>query len=201
MCIRDSTLSMYPGSLSVGMAQRIVLAIALASNPRLLVLDEPTTGLDMTNVYKVIDLLGELRVERNLTLLLISHDIGVVGTIADRIAIMYAGYVVETGGRADVLKRGGIHHPYTDALLASVPEVPSEGRLGLRGFPGAAEGTLSFVQGPSPDNRGGCPGCPFVERCQRASEPMRERCRILCPGFAEVEPGHHVRCFLYGGPG
>jgi ABC-type dipeptide/oligopeptide/nickel transport system ATPase component len=222
----DLTLAMYPGSLSIGMAQRIVLAIALASNPRLLIADEPTTGLDMTNVYKVIELLEELRAERNLTLLLISHDVGIVGTIASRIAVMYAGHVVETGGREDVLKRGGFHHPYTDALLASVPE-SNAGFLDPSGFldtpslkdyaspdnsagpgnppvqagshgPGGRK--LSFVEGRVPDNRGECPGCPFLERCPRASGPIRERCSTRCPGFFEVEPGHVIRCFLFGGP-
>jgi ABC-type dipeptide/oligopeptide/nickel transport system ATPase component len=210
----ELTLAMYAGSLSIGMAQRIVLAIALASNPRLLIADEPTTGLDMTNVYKVIELLEELRVERNLTLILISHDVGIVGTIASRIAVMYAGYVVETGGREEVLKRGGLHHPYTDALLASVPEDPMglfdsmshenpagvENPAGQAGFHGTEGRKLSFVEGCAPDNRGECPGCPFLDRCPRASGPIRERCSTRCPGFFEVEPGHLVRCFLFGGP-
>jgi ABC-type dipeptide/oligopeptide/nickel transport system ATPase component len=237
-------LAMYPGSLSIGMAQRVVLAIALASNPRLLIADEPTTGLDMTNVYKVIELLEELRTDRNLTLLLISHDVGVVGTIANRIAVMYAGHIVETGPKGDVLRRGGFHHPYTDALLSSVPEEPSglsvpsdlSGSTGLpgssgvsvpsgysempdvrnatgfdnstaseylsgrTGVHGAEERKLSFVEGRTPDNRGECPGCPFLERCPRAAGRIRELCLTGCPGFFEVEPGHFVRCFLFGGP-
>ena len=188
----ELVMNMYPDSLSVGMAQRVVLAIAISSNPKLLVADEPTTGLDTTNTRKVTELLLELKKERNLTLILISHDLGIVGDIADRIVVMYAGHVVEHGSRGDVLREaGGEHHPYTKALLGSIPRETDM----------ASAKRLEGIAGRAPDNRSEMRGCPFRERCPEAAGTTAKKCASECPEFHETSPGHFIRCHLSGGAG
>ncbi|MCK4802947.1 MAG: ABC transporter ATP-binding protein, partial [Spirochaetes bacterium] len=151
----DVVMNMHSSSLSVGIAQRVVIAIALSSNPRLLIADEPTTGLDTTNVHKIIELLEILMSEMNLTLIFISHNIHLVSTIASDIAVMYAGIIVEHGMRKDVIKtRRGPKHPYTEALVSSVP-TDSDIKRGKK---------LRIIQGSVPNNKVAITGCPFLTR-------------------------------------
>jgi oligopeptide/dipeptide ABC transporter ATP-binding protein len=184
----EEIMYLYPSQLSQGMAQRVVIAVALCSDPRLLIADEPTSGLDTTHRYKIIDLLESLTARLDLTLLLISHNIHIVGLIAHRVVVMYAGLVVETGGKREVIERKrGIKHPYTEALIASIP-TDADIRRGKR---------LGVIFGTVPNNKLDIRGCPFMERCPYSRGKIRERCRGACPDLIEVSPGHFIRCYLY----
>ncbi len=153
----DRILPSYPHQLSGGLCQRVAIALALAGRPRVLVADEPTTALDVTIQAQVIDLLAELRETTGLAVILISHDLGVVADICDRIAVMYAGEIVETGPAERVLEAPA--HPYTAGLLASRPRLQGP-RQALATIPGSA---------PVPGARPG--GCAFAPRCARAAAP------------------------------
>jgi oligopeptide/dipeptide ABC transporter ATP-binding protein len=169
----------YPHQLSGGMRQRVMIAIALACDPSLLIADEPTTALDVTIQAQILDLLRELKSERNLSLLLITHDLGVIAETADRVAVMYAGRIVEDAPVRALFDDP--RHPYTRGLLASIP-VPGQGRR-LR----AIEGTVpSLSRLP--------PGCPFEPRCP----DRRLDCRVTPPGRVAVDDARGVRCLLYG---
>ena len=167
----------YPHQLSGGLRQRVMIALALAGDPTLLIADEPTTGLDATTQARIVDLLRDLVARRGLSLLLISHDLAVVGACADRVAVMYAGQIVEEGPVRAILETPG--HPYTRGLLASVPGATPG--VPLRGIEGAPPRLGEFA-----------PGCPFSARC-----PERfDRCETV-----EPEPWAHVagtvaRCHL-----
>ncbi len=175
----------YPFGLSGGMCQRAMIAMALAAEPALLVADEPTTGLDATLQSRIVELLGELKSETGITTLLISHDIGVIRGLSDRVAVMYAGTVVETGPAARVLQPHGTH-PYTAALLASVPDAQT-----IRN-----KSALQAIEGEVPDTVNLPRGCRFYGRCNRVTEAVRERCAHAQPPLAEVAPGHKMRCWL-----
>ncbi len=190
----ETIMSMYPRSLSVGMAQRVIIAIALCSNPRLLIADEPTIGLDTTNIYKIIELLETLRAKMNLTLVLISHNIRIVSTIANDIIVMYAGIVVECGVRKDVIRGRfgtkhpyGAKHPYTEALVSSIPS-DADIRKGKK---------LKEIPGSVRNNKREMNCCPFLERCSYAVGKIRKLCESRCPELVEVSPQHFVRCYLY----
>jgi oligopeptide transport system ATP-binding protein len=156
----DSALHAFPHQFSGGMRQRIAIAVALACRPKLLVADEPTTALDVTVQAGIIRLLDRLRNELGLTIVLITHDLGVLSAIADRVAIFYAGRVVEAGSRADVL--GGPRHPYTRGLLDALPH------------PEAADRPLIAIHGAPPTPRNVPPGCAFHPRCRYAQASCRE---------------------------
>jgi peptide/nickel transport system ATP-binding protein len=166
--------SEYPHQLSGGMRQRAMIAAALACRPPLLIADEPTTALDVTLQAQIIDLLLRLREERRLSILLITHDLGVVAELAHRVAVLYAGQIVESAGVAALFRRP--LHPYTRALLAAVPRLDRGGRL-------------ATIEGAVPDPTRYPPGCRFAPRCPAALEACRQPQELR-----ELEPGHWVRC-------
>jgi oligopeptide/dipeptide ABC transporter ATP-binding protein len=160
----SEALRAYPHQFSGGMRQRIAIAIALACRPKLLIADEPTTALDVTVQAGILRLLDRLRRENDLAVILITHDLGVMSAIADRVSIFYAGRVVESGSRADVLRLP--RHPYTRALLDALPHPELRGNQPLVAIPGSP---------PSPGNIP--PGCAFHPRCAFA----RDDCRLHVP--------------------
>jgi len=167
----------YPHQLSGGQRQRVMIAMAIVNRPRLLIADEPTTALDVTVQAQILDLLAELREKFKLAMLFISHDLAVVSRVADRVAVMYAGQIVETGGAREVLQRP--LHPYTRGLMNSVPTLKTDRTRPLR----TVEGTVPVAANLPP-------GCAFEPRCdQRLSA-----CTQLRPELVELAPGHWVRC-------
>jgi oligopeptide transport system ATP-binding protein len=163
----DGTLHAFPHQFSGGMRQRIAIAVALACRPKLLIADEPTTALDVTVQAGIIRLLDRLRNESGLTIVLITHDLGVLSSVADRVGIFYAGRVVEAGGRSDVL--GHPRHPYTRGLLDALPH------------PEAAATPLVAIQGAPPTPRHVPPGCAFHPRCRYARGSCAEEIPPLVP--------------------
>ena len=172
----ESRLRSYPFELSGGMQQRVMIAMALASEPKLLVADEPTTALDVTIQAQILDLLRDLKQRLGMAILLITHNLGIVGDMADRVAVMYAGHIVELSPAWELLRRP--LHPYTRALMASVPK--------LRGD----ADRLSAIPGNVPRLGNFPPGCRFTPRCPIA----RPECSNKIPDLIEVEPGRFVRC-------
>ncbi len=168
----------YPHQLSGGMQQRVVIAIALASDPKLLVLDEPTTGLDATVEASVLDLVRTLQAETNAAVLLIAHNLGVIRTLCDRVGVMYAGKIVEEGSAASLFERP--EHPYTLGLLRSLP------RRGVR----RSERALSTIPGNLPQIGTNLPTCVFVDRCPLATD----LCRTVEPPIVAVGEGRWTRC-------
>ncbi len=168
----------YPHQFSGGMKQRIVISIALACNPRLLIADEPTTALDVTIQAQILDLINRLIRKNHASMLLITHDLGVVAQNCDRIAIMYAGEIVEEGGVYDIFDHPS--HPYTKGLLNSIPKLEQN------------EKRLQPINGLPPDPTRLPEGCNFYDRC-----PYRiDRCEKENPGPVELTPSHRCRCFL-----
>ncbi len=174
----EARLAQYPHELSGGMKQRVMIAIAIACRPALLIADEPTTALDVTIQAQIMLLLRELSRELNMALLLITHDLGVVAHFAERVSVMYAGKIVEHGSVRDIFKRPG--HPYTQALLAALPD-PS--RRGKR---------LEAIAGRVPPLTMLPPGCAFCARCPHAFEP----CPTEQPPLFEISPAHRAACWL-----
>jgi oligopeptide/dipeptide ABC transporter ATP-binding protein len=173
----------YPHELSGGMQQRVMIAMALASHPELLIADEPTTALDVTIQAQILDLIRRLRGETGMTVILVTHNLGIVADMADRVIVMYAGHTVEQAGTGALL--ADPLHPYTRALLAAVPEL---GRAGKE---------LYTIPGTVPSPAQYPPGCRFVDRCPLAasrSADDRERCRTTVPDWRELRTGHHCRC-------
>jgi len=166
----------YPHQLSGGMRQRVMIAMALACRPRLLIADEPTTALDVTIQAQILDLIDSLRRQEEMGLILITHDLGIVAEHARHTAVMYAGSLVEYAATSDLFAEP--LHPYTEMLLASLPQ---KGRAGepLRVIPGALPVAGEVV-----------PGCPFAPRCPRQAA----ECQTGMPELRELRPGHQVRC-------
>jgi len=177
----------HPYGLSGGMCQRAMIAMALAAEPRMLIADEPTTGLDATIQARIVDLLAELKERLGMTMVLISHDIGVIARLADRIAVLYGGRVMETGPAAQVLGETLTGHPYTQALLASIPRADNV----------REKGRLAAIEGEVLDTINVPRGCRYRERCQRIHDGIRARCAEAEPELVEVAPGRRVRCWLY----
>jgi peptide/nickel transport system ATP-binding protein len=174
-------LDEYPFQLSGGMKQRVMIALALAAEPELLVADEPTTALDVTIQAQVLEVLARLQRERGMAILLITHDLGVVAGMAHRVAVMYAGQIVEVGTRTAFFRAP--QHPYARKLFAALPGA------------GARGAALEVIPGQVPSLAGAFPGCRFVDRCEHAFE----RCRTEPPGWTRVGEGHLVRCHLREG--
>lgn len=172
----------YPHQLSGGMQQRVMIAMALASEPKLLVADEPTTALDVTIQAQIIELLCELKSRLGMSILLITHNLGIVGDIADRVAVMYAGQIVEQAPVLALLSRP--LHPYTQALMNSVPKL------------GGDKQRLAAIPGNVPDLNSLPSGCRFHPRCARA----RSDCRTKLADLLEVEPQRWVRCHYWNAP-
>jgi len=175
----ESRLRNYPHEMSGGMQQRVMIAMALASQPRLLVADEPTTALDVTIQAQIIELLRDLRRQLGMAILLITHNLGIVGDLADDVAVMYAGQIVENGPAREVLKRS--LHPYTQALIQSVPKL------------GAEVGRLTAIPGTVPLPGAFPIGCRFHPRCPKAQPD----CSTQMPELASVANGRLVRCPLW----
>jgi len=172
-------LSDYPHQFSGGMRQRAMIAMALACNPALLIADEPTTNLDVTIQAQILDLVKRLRDHLSMSMIWITHDMGVIAGLADRVNVMYAGFVVETAAIEEVY--GNPLHPYTNALLQSLPR--------MDGSPGEQ---LASIDGLPPELYVLPPGCPFAPRC----EFVREICWQQNPSLGEVAPGHKIACWV-----
>lgn len=170
----------YPHSFSGGMRQRAMIAMALACNPKLLIADEATTNLDVTIQAQILELMLDLRKEFGSSILLITHNMGVVAELADRIAVMYAGWMVELADAATIFESP--RHPYTKALLASIP------RLDIK------QEHIFSIPGEVPNLIAPPLGCRFAPRCELATD----RCKQSCPKMEEIDPGHLVACFEHG---
>jgi len=178
----ESRIRNYPFEMSGGMQQRVMIAMALASEPKLLVADEPTTALDVTIQAQILELLLDLKQRLGMSILLITHNLGIVGDVADRVAVMYAGQIVELAPARELLRRP--LHPYTKALMNSVPKL-SGGATRLTAIPGNVPRIGNFP-----------PGCRFAPRCPTA----QPECASTLPALTEVMPNRWVRC-LYAGNG
>ncbi|AHH94186.1 putative peptide import ATP-binding protein [Kutzneria albida DSM 43870] len=170
----------YPHQFSGGMRQRAMIAMSLALDPEVLIADEPTTALDVTVQAQIMDLLSEIQRERNMGMVLITHDLGVVAEVADRIAVMYAGRIVESGDARSIYAKPG--HPYTIALLESLP------RLDLKGQ------QLNTIKGLPPSLTNIPPGCPFNPRCRMA----QDICRTEVPASVVLSDGRSSACHFTG---
>ena len=175
----------YPHEFSGGMRQRVMIAMALSCEPELLIADEPTTALDVTIQAQILELIKKLKQKTGTSVILITHDLGVVAGMTDHVIVMYAGKIFEQAKTKELFARPG--NPYTKGLLRSVPD------------PTAEQGKLYQIPGLPPDVAHLKPGCPFAERCERAEEI----CRREFPPFVELTPDHHSLCHfaheVYGG--
>lgn len=177
--IPAARFSDYPHQFSGGMKQRVVIAIALACNPALLIADEPTTALDVTIQAQVLSLMNHLKQELSTAMLLITHDLGVVAEVCEKVAVMYAGEIIEYGTLDDIYNH--TMHPYTQGLFASIPDLDKDTER------------LTPIMGLMPDPSDLPTGCKFWPRCPRATDA----CRKMHPEDIEVSPGHLVKCLLY----
>ncbi|HYF84551.1 MAG TPA: ABC transporter ATP-binding protein [Clostridia bacterium] len=175
----ERRMKQYPHEFSGGMRQRAMIAIALACNPKLLIADEPTTALDVTIQAQIIDLMQDLQKELNTAIILITHDLGVVADMAQRILVMYAGKIIESGTLDDIFYRP--HHPYTWGLLKSVPRLDAKQKE-----------NLMPIDGTPPDLFAPPVGCGFAARC----EYCMSICKEMQPEFLQVADGHHSACWL-----
>lgn len=169
----------YPHQFSGGMKQRVMIAIALACDPKLLIADEPTTALDVTIQAQVLALMNRLKEELQTAMVLITHDLGVVAEVCDRVAVMYAGYIIESGSLEDIFQ--DMRHPYTWGLFKTIPDLDKECEY------------LETLDGMMPDPTDLPKGCPFAPRCKKCMPVCREK----NPAEIEVSKGHMVKCHLF----
>lgn len=169
----------YPHQFSGGMKQRVVIAMALACNPKLLIADEPTTALDVTIQAQVLELMKDLKEKYDTSMIMITHDLGIVSEVCDKVAIIYAGEVVEYGSLEHIYRNP--QHPYTNGLFGSLPDISKDVEF------------LSPIEGLMPDPAALPSGCKFNPRCKYACPLCAERAPVL----TETEPGHFVRCLIY----
>lgn len=169
----------YPHQLSGGMRQRVMIAMAMSCDPKLLIADEPTTALDVTVQAQILELMRDVKKKFNSSILLITHDLGVVAEMADRVLVMYGGQVVEETSVDEIFEKP--KHPYTSGLLASIPKIEEE-RKRLEQIPGTVPSADNFPR-----------GCRFAPRCSK----VMPRCTDAPPDLLKVEPDHKVRCYLY----
>lgn len=176
----ESIFDEYPHQLSGGMRQRVMIAIAIALKPKLLIADEPTTALDVTIQAQILELLRNIHEENNMSIVLVTHDLGVVAEMAERVIVMYAGQIVESASTRALFQHA--KHPYSDALLGSVPHMDQD------------EEVLQTIKGivPSIQNMPQ-KGCRFADRCKKAFSD----CAHVSPQLAEVDNNHYARCLLY----
>ena len=179
----ERRLKAYPHEMSGGMAQRVMIAMALACEPELLIADEPTTALDVTIQAQILDLMRNLREQTGTAIILITHDLGVVAEVADRVAVMYAGEIVEQADVATLFREP--RHPYTRGLIASIPVV------------GKVRDSLSVIPGNVPNLIDLPKGCRFAPRCASRVAEDNAMAIDVHPGLHPLEAGHEVRCWLY----
>jgi peptide/nickel transport system ATP-binding protein len=175
----------YPHQFSGGMRQRVMIAIALACNPQLLIADEPTTALDVTIQAQILELIAELKAELGMAVMLITHAMGVVAEVAQRVVVMYAGQVVEEAPVEALFARP--LHPYTQGLIRSIPRIDlaATHKVRLEAIPGTVPKLIEPAE-----------GCRFASRCRRATPD----CSRATPTLRELAPGHRVACFLAEAP-
>jgi peptide/nickel transport system ATP-binding protein len=171
-------LAAYPHQLSGGQQQRVMIAMALSCSPRLLIADEPTTALDVTIQAQILRLLRDLQEQFAFSVILITHNLGVVAQTCDRLAVLYAGRVAEVGSTEDIFNNP--QHPYTRGLMNAIPRPGSRGKK------------MSAIPGTVPSNPGELTGCPFAPRCEFAFE----RCTVEVPSLQNISAGHQGACFL-----
>lgn len=175
----EAVAKQYPHQLSGGMRQRVMIAMALACQPKLLIADEPTTALDVTIQAQILKLMNELKNEKGTSILFITHDLGVINEMADDVAVMYCGQVVEMAPVRSIFGDNKFLHPYTEGLLYSIPRLDTPTGVRLDAIPGAVPHPLDLPK-----------GCKFAPRCKYATD----KCREIEPELLEVEAGHTVRC-------
>jgi oligopeptide/dipeptide ABC transporter ATP-binding protein len=179
----ESRAQSFPHELSGGMAQRVMIAMALACLPELLIADEPTTALDVTIQAQILDLMRDLRTKMDAAIVLITHDLGVVAEMAERVAVMYAGQIVEQTDVNTLFAEP--KHPYTQGLIGSIP-VLGEIKEKLDVIPGAVPNLIDLP-----------PGCRFAPRCRARIEHNLTICKEVIPDLLPIAPNHNVRCWLY----
>ena len=177
----ETVAKQYPHQLSGGMRQRVMIAMALACRPKLLIADEPTTALDVTIQAQILKLMNDLKDENGTSILFITHDLGVIKEMADDVAVMYCGQVVEMAPVTTIFaKNSKYSHPYTEGLMYSIPRLDTPAGVRLEAIPGAVPHPLDLPK-----------GCKFAPRCKYATD----KCRESEPELKDVEPGHPIRCF------